>query len=312
MVAPGDQRLIGLHLEDSAPIPGQPERGREVGRHAARPGEDQQLILGEVVGSALEVARPARPGRGPASEPRRRLEGRATDRPLVGARRGVDLVDRTTVVVDQPQGVVARDVGGALPVLDRDGRSTNGEVRIVRSSCSDGLARAVPADARVPTSATVTQIARCLPQGRRRGREGPMARAAARTEPTYGMSPRCESSIWRTTSTESRERAIRVAAASSRSADRSGALVDRCACLTVRGPVPGIREAGLATELVDDPEEPLDVERLRDEVASSGVDQPGVLSRGHVGRDRPRPGGPRSSDRRSVARGAPGRSCPAG
>ena len=56
-------------------------------------------------------------------------------------------------------------------------------------------ARAVPADARVPTIATVTEIARCLRPDRRRAREGPMAGAGALTRPTYETFRGCESSI---------------------------------------------------------------------------------------------------------------------
>jgi hypothetical protein len=81
------------------------------------------------------------------------------------------------------------------PSLIETDDPTNGEVRIVRSSCSDGLARAVPAEARVPTIATVTEIARCFPPERRRARERPMARAGALTGPTYGTFRGGESSI---------------------------------------------------------------------------------------------------------------------
>ena len=40
---------------------------------------------------------------------------------------------------------------------------------------------------------------------------------------------------------------------------------------------------GLPAELIDDPQQSLDVEGFRDEVACTGVEQPGVLTFGDIG-----------------------------
>ncbi len=112
--------LEGVDLEAPRRA-GEPEGGREQSHGAAGAGEHVEGVLDRVVGQRLDVVGPLGSCAHRTTEREGVGEVRPPDPTLEGAGDGIDLVDRATVVVGQPERAVTRDVRRPF-VVPRHGR----------------------------------------------------------------------------------------------------------------------------------------------------------------------------------------------